>query len=79
MDQHITRIVLTPHREPIFSEHAYAVEIEDEASGMFIKVESELGDPKSGAISINVEDWQQLRSVINRMVKHAAKWNEDNA
>jgi hypothetical protein len=79
MDQHVTRIVLTPHREPIFSELAYAVEIEDEASGMFITVTSELGDPKSGSISINVEDWVQLRSVINRMVKHATKWNEDNA
>jgi len=79
MDKHITRIVLTPRREPIFSELAYAVEIVDDAEGMYVKVESDLGYPKSSAISINVEDWEQLRSVINRMVKHAARWNEDNA
>lgn len=64
----VTRIVLVPDGEPLFSETATTVEIEDEAGGEFVEV-SQHGFTDAGKIQINPEEWPALRAAINRMVR----------
>ena len=78
MIEHITSVVIAPEGEPIFSERAYKVEIEDDAAGQFIKVSCELGNG-GGTISFDCDDWPALRRVINRMVVQANLYNSKEA
>lgn len=64
----VTRLVLVPEGEPLFSEMATTVEIEDEAAGEFVEV-SQHGAPGLGMIQISPEEWPALRSAINRLVR----------
>ena len=67
-ESRVTRIVLVPHGQPLFSEMATTVEIEDEAAGEFVEV-SQHGAPELGTIQISPEEWPALRSAINRLVR----------
>jgi hypothetical protein len=78
MKEQITAIVLAPEGEPIFSEQAFKIEIEDEAAGQFIIVTSELGSADSGKICIDCEQWPAIRKAIDKMVKQAATYNADD-
>jgi hypothetical protein len=73
--EQVTKIIIMPEGEPIFSEFACSVEIEDEAACQFIKVSTLLGSADSGTIMFDCKEWPTLRSVINRMVKSANKHN----
>lgn len=64
----ITRLVVVPEGEALFSELATTVEIDDEASGEFVIVE-QCGRTDIGKIAINPEEWPALRAAINRMVR----------
>lgn len=64
----VTRLVVSPSFEPIFSEMATTVTIEDEAAGEFVEVEQN-GGPGIGKIQISPEEWPALRAAINRMIK----------
>lgn len=79
MKEQITAIVLAPEGEPIFSERAHKIEIEDEAAGQFIKVSCNLGSADlAGTITIECEEWPELRKAINKMVKTANEYNRMN-
>jgi hypothetical protein len=60
-------VAVVPDGEPMFSEMATMVSIEDEAAGEFVEV-SQIGRDL-GKIAINPEEWPALRAAINRMVK----------
>jgi hypothetical protein len=64
----VTRIVILPDGETVYSEMATTVEIDDESGGEFVIVSQ---DARSdlGKIAINPEEWPALRAAINRMVK----------
>lgn len=64
----VTRIVVVPANEPLFSERATAVEIVDESAGELVEVEQH-GDVSLGKIQINPEEWPALRAAINRLVR----------
>ena len=64
----VTRVVLVPEGEPLFSEMATTVQIEDEAAGEFVEV-SQHGAPELGTIQISPEEWPALRQAINRLVR----------
>jgi hypothetical protein len=65
----ITRRVLKlhvgPQSEPIYSEMAYTVEIDDEAAGEFLIVR-DLSDD-AGKIKIEPEHWLYLRAAIDEL------------
>ena len=65
----VTRLNVLPEGEPIFSEQAFTVEIEDEAGGEFIVVRSNDRACLDGNIRLNPEEWPALREAIDRMVK----------
>lgn len=60
----VTRVHVLPEGEPIFSEQAFTVEIDDEAGGEFVVVRD-----CEGKIRLNPEEWPALRKAIDRMVK----------
>ena len=60
----VTRLHVLPEGEPLFSEQAYMVEIDDEAGGEFVVVSD-----CEGKIRLNPEEWPALRRAINQMVK----------
>ena len=61
--------IVLPEGEPIFSERATTIEIDDEAGGEFIRVrQCPDGEPEA-VININPEEWPLIRSAINRAVR----------
>lgn len=64
----ITRIVVVPDGEPLFSDIATTVEIQDESGGEFVEVTQHCAS-EINKIQIDPEQWPALRETINRMVK----------
>ena len=74
MLQRYTQITVAPEGEPIFSEQATHVSIEDEGSGEFLKV-SQINHhaQKKGAFEITPEEWPTIRDAIDAMVAACRK------
>lgn len=69
MIERTTRIVVLPPGEPLFSELATEIEIQDEAGGEFVVVRQcrDTAD-KAGEIKVDPEEWPELRAAVDRMV-----------
>jgi len=67
----VTKLTITPDGEPLFSERATDVLIEDMAAGEFVVVEQRADG--MGKIAIDPDEWPTLRAAINRMVKGCRK------
>ena len=63
----VTRLLVIPEGDPLFSEMATTVEIEDEAAGEFVVVSQDARTDKG--IVINPEEWPALRAAINQMIE----------
>jgi hypothetical protein len=57
--------IVAPEGDPMFSERATRITIEDEAAGEFIQVEQE----EIGKIQINLDEWPILRAVIDHAIE----------
>jgi hypothetical protein len=67
----ITRLTVLPKDEPIFSEMATDVEIEDEAAGEFVKVTQHDGSVKTEkSILINPEEWPYIKAAIDQLLSY---------
>lgn len=64
-----TRLTVAPVGEPIFSEQATHIEIDDESAGEFICVRQEGGSTTRTGILINPEEWPALRDAIETLLK----------
>jgi len=62
-----TRLVVMPEGEPIFSDQATHIEIEDESAGEFVIVKQL--QEGYGKIGISPEDWPAIRRAIDKLVK----------
>lgn len=75
MTKYVTRamsILVAPENEPIFSELATTVAIDDEAGGEFVVV-SQTRDVGLMSVTINPEEWPVLRKAIDRMIGECRK------
>jgi hypothetical protein len=64
----ITKAILVkPESEPIFSEMATTVSLDDEGAGMFVIV-SQHGRLDMGKIVIDPGEWPMLRAAIDQMM-----------
>ena len=63
----LTKLSVIPPSEPIFSEQATHVEIEDEAGGEYISVQQH-HEEKRTQIFIDRKQWPQLRVAIDFMI-----------
>ena len=66
----ITQITVLPEGEPIFSDRAFNVTLADEAAGEFLRVTSLMDE---GNITVEYEEWEMLRFVIDKMFDEIKK------
>lgn len=61
----ITQMTIAPEGEPIYSEMATDICIEDEAAGEYIVLKQVTRN--DGTIAINPEEWDVIRTTIDQM------------
>lgn len=72
MIKRYTQITVAPEGEPIFSEAATHITIEDVA-GEFVKVKQICDHSENGTIAINPEEWPAIRDAIDSMIAECRK------
>ena len=72
MAQRYTQITVAPEGDPIFSEQATHISIEDEACGEYVRV-TQYGAKAKYEININPEEWPILRDAIDTMIAACRK------
>ena len=67
----VTRVTVLPEDEPVFSERATHVEIEDEASGEWVKVRQEGGHTDNSKFVLfgDKDEWDAVKKVVESMFK----------
>lgn len=60
-------LVVAPVGEPIFSEQATTIRIDDEAAGEFLVVSQSSDTGPDNCIRIDPDEWPVLRDAIDRM------------
>ena len=73
MIQRCTQLTILPEGDPIFSENATNISIEDEACGEYIRITQYTNNHNFGEVNINPEDWKTLRDAIDTMVASCRK------
>ena len=68
MIKRLTQLTVLPEEDPIFSEAATHITIEDKSAGEFVKVKQICDHSENGAIAISPEDWPVLRDAIDDMI-----------
>lgn len=63
-----TQLTVAPAGEPLFSEMATEIRIEDEAAGEFVVVEQRGNN--LGKIHINPEEWAQIAGAVDELLKN---------
>lgn len=66
-EKRLTAFSVGPPDEPLFSEMATTVRIDDESGGEFVAVEQH-GRTDVGKICINPEEWPVLRETIDELI-----------
>jgi hypothetical protein len=64
----ITRLTVNKPNEPIFSELATHIEIEDEAAGEFISIRQQADHAKAGVVNITAEEWPHIKAAIEQLL-----------
>lgn len=73
MTQHhviTTRLTVVPEGEPIFSELATHIEMQDEAAGPFVELVQvgKIGEAGRNAVRIDAEEWPAIRGAVDQMI-----------
>lgn len=68
MIKRVTQLTVVPSGEPIFSENAFSIAIEDESGGEYLLIRSNLEGLENGTIALNPSEWPVLREAIDEMV-----------
>lgn len=71
MKEFITRtktLIVLQKGNPIFSEGATEISIEDEAAGEFLEIHQYQDDERVNRIAINPEEWPHIRRAVDYLV-----------
>lgn len=68
-----TRLHVLPEDQPLFSELATEVEINDEAGGEFVVVRQTYGKNGENEIRVDPEEWPEIKAAIDRMIAECRK------
>ena len=72
----ITRsLTVKPESEPVFSELATEIRIEDEAAGEFIEI-IQHGRTDIGKICISADEWPEIKSAVEQMMETISDFRE---
>ena len=66
--ERVIKVVVLPDGEPVFSEHATEIEIQDESGGEFVVVRQTYGSEGKNEIRLTDEEWPMVRAAIDRMM-----------
>ena len=64
----VMSMVVLPKGQPIYSEMATTVSLDDEAAGEYLVLEQQ-GFEGAGKVRVTAEEWPALRRAINRMAR----------
>jgi len=67
-------LIVKPEGEPIFSEQATIISIDDEAAGVFFTLEQNGGMSGSKKVLITSEEWPVISAAVDRMIE---EWRDD--
>jgi hypothetical protein len=75
----ITQITVLPIGEPIFSERATVISINDEAGGGFITVKQQVdySSEKNQTVAFDLEEWEEVKGVIDQMFKDIKDYQDE--
>ena len=65
-----TRLTVVPEGEPIFSEMATHIEMQDEAAGAFVELVQigKIGEAGRNVVRIDAGEWPAIRGAIDQML-----------
>ena len=69
----VTRLTVLPEKEPIFSEKATHIKIDDEAAGEFVKISQVHDHSEPGTICITHEEWPLIRDAVEQLLSDIAQ------
>lgn len=69
MIERIIQITLVPQGQPIFSEQAFVIQIEDDAGGEYISVKCYDEQCEHGQLRIDPSEWEYIKAAVDKMVK----------
>ena len=69
----VTRLTVMPDNEPIFSEEATHIEIDDEAAGEFIVVKQQHDKAEPGEVYFTHETWPIISAAVEQLLKEIAE------
>ena len=75
----ITQITVLPVGEPIFSEKATVISIDDESGGEFITVKQQMdyGSEKDQTVAFDPDEWEEVKGVIDQMFKDIKDYQDE--
>ena len=75
----ITQITVLPVGEPIFSNMAIVISIDDEAGGEFITVKQQMdySSQKDQTVAFDPDEWEEVKGVIDQMFKDMKDYKDE--
>jgi len=75
----ITQMTVLPAGEPIFSEKATVITIEDMAGGEYIQVKQQMdiSSDTSQTVAFDPEEWDEVKGVIDQMFKDIKDYQDE--
>ena len=75
----ITQITVLPVGEPIFSERATVVSLDDESGGEFITVKQQMDmtAEMNQTVAFEPEEWEEVKGVIDQMLKDIKDYQDE--
>lgn len=64
----IKSLMVKPIKEPIFSEMATTISIDDESAGPFVVIEQQ-GRADIGKICIDLDEWPHVKAAVDRLIE----------
>ena len=75
----ITQITVLPVGEPIFSERATVISLDDESGGEYITVKQQMdySSQKDQTVAFEPEEWEEVKGVIDQMFKDIKDYQDE--
>ena len=75
----ITQITVLPVGEPIFSDRATVVSLDDESGGEYITVKQQMDTTAemNQTVAFEPEEWEEVKGVIDQMFKDIKDYQDE--
>lgn len=75
----ITQITVLPVGEPIFSERATVVSLDDESGGEYITVKQQMDTTAemNQTVAFDPDEWEEVKGVIDQMFKDIKDYQDE--